>query len=596
MSTDFTTNAAAASSDAATNADATTNTAASGAATVGSIAVLTHHNDNGRTGANLNETILTTSNVNPQKFGKRFQRTVDGHIYAQILYVSNVPIPNKGVHNVVYVATMHNTVYAFDADGRVPDPLWLKNLGPSVRLPDTNIGPAHVDQRTKQTVSDYRDIAVEVGILSTPVISLTHNAIYVVAMTKDPKRQGLDAYTYHLHALDLSTGQEKLGGPVQLQATVRGKGDASTNGQITFASHRHNQRPALLLANDKIYIAFAAFGDAGPYHGWVFAYDAATLKQAAVFNTTPNSGEGGIWQAGSGLAADSANQIYLITGNGGYIDGTDFGDCFIKLRPNLTVLDWFSPFNNSALSGHDADVGSAGPLLIPGTNLLVGGGKEGKFHLIQRDKMGHLNKADNSQIVQDFYVTLPNNPNDAIGSAMADGQSHHIHGSPVHWNGPHGPCVYVWPENTVLHVFAMANGKFQTKPSPMPIKLTPQDQPIKTQQGVPMAQSSESGLSNIPGTSRGMPGGMLSISASGNTPGTGIVWVAHPLKDNANQAVVEGIVRAYDASSLKELWNSKANPQHDTIGNFAKFCPPTIANGKVYVASFSGFLAVYGLQ
>jgi hypothetical protein len=282
--------------DPTTNASVGSVAAANAA--MGSIAVLTHHNDNSRTGANLNETILNTSNVKPQRFGKLFERQVDGHIYAQILYVSNVPIPNQGVHNVVYVATMHNSVYAFDADEKnASAPLWQVLLGPSVILPKPLIAGG----------ASYHDISGEIGIISTPVISLEHKPIYVVALTKDPKKQDTDpsAYTHHLHALDLSTGQEKFGGPVQIQATIRGTGAGSTNGQLPFVSHRHNQRPALLFANQQIYIAFASFEDTRPYHGWLMAYDAATLKQTAVYNTTSNGNDGGIWQAGQGPAADA---------------------------------------------------------------------------------------------------------------------------------------------------------------------------------------------------------------------------------------------------------------------------------------------------
>ncbi len=550
---------------------------------VETINVLTQHNDNSRTGANLQEVMLTTSNVNQRQFGKLFERQVDGEIYAQPLYVGNLTIPNKGTHNVVYVATMHNSVYAFNADDpQATTPLWKTSLGPAAPLPDPNIGP----------FPNYRDISVEVGIISTPVISLTHNALYALVFTKIG-----NTYAHRLHALDLMTGAEKFGGPVQLQANVVGTSADSVNGRVIFTSHRQLQRSALLLANDTIYIAFAAYGDKDFYHGWVFAHSASTLQQSAVFNTTPNGTEAGIWMAGQGPSADSNNNIYLLTGNGSFDSGgSAWGDCFLKFRPNLTILDWFSPFDNSDLSNHDADVGSSGALLIPNTNLLVGGGKESKFHLMQTDKMGHINaQPQNSQIVQDFYVTLPDNLNDAIGSALRTGESHHIHGGPVYWNGPHGPWIYVWPEDTFLKAFALVNGKFQTKPAP-PIQLTPQKpSKINAQQGVPISQSTTRDPTGKPGGSPGMPGGILSISANGSTPGSGIVWASHPYSMDANQAVVPGIVRAFDASDLtKELWNSKQNASRDDIGNFAKFCPPTIANGKVYMASFSGHLAVYG--
>ncbi len=548
--------------------------------------ILTQHNDTSRTGANLHETQLTISNVNPQQFGKLFERQVDGQIYAQPLYVSNVTIPNQGSHNVVYVATMHNSVYAFDADDpQATAPLWHVSLGPSAPLPDPNIGPRSNLLATLQLLGNillknplsifsllrqlgtqdlqtalsifagYKDIAVEVGIVSTPVISLAQNTLYAVAFTKEG-----NSYAHRLHALDLATGEEKFRGPVQIKATVQGTGAGSVNGSIPFVSNRQLQRSALLLANDAIYIAFASYGDQDPYHGWVFAYNATSLEQIAVYNDTPNGSEGGIWMAGQGPSADSENNIYFITGNGDFKqDGSALGGSFVKLRLDLTLADWFAPFNTVALSQADIDVGSSGVLLIPDTNLLLGGGKEGKFYLLNKDDMGHFNANGDSQIVQSFYVA----------------QDHHIHGGPIYWNGPHGPWVYVWPENAFLRAYQLVNGQFQT---------------------TPISQSTTTDPANVPGGLPGMPGGMLSLSANGNTAGSGILWASHPYKASAIHATVEGILRAYDASDLtRELWNSKQNESRDDIGNFAKFCPPTIANGKVYMASFSGHLAVYGL-
>jgi len=504
------------------------------------LSILTQHNDNNRTGANLQEVVLNTSNVNQQQFGKLFTRQVDGHIYAQPLYLSNVNIPDQGTRNVVYVATMHNTVYAFDADdANAATQLWQTSLGPSIPLPDPHIGPP-----------GYSSISIEVGIVSTPVISLDHQAIYAVAATKAGNE-----YSHWLHALDLTTGAKLFGGPVQIGATIPRPGGG---GNISFTSSRHIQRAALLLTNDTIYIAFAAYGDAGTYHGWFFAHNATTLQKVAAYNTTPNGNRGGIWQAGRGPAADSDNNIYFVTGNGSFMaDGSALGDSFVKLRPDLALVDWFSPFNNATLDAQDIDVGSSGVLLIPDTNLLLGGGKEGKFYLIDRNHMGHFNPNNDNQIVQSFYVA----------------HNHHIHGGPVYWSGPQGPRVYVWPENDLLKAYQLNNGKFQT---------------------APVSQSTTVDPEGVPGGSSGMPGGFLSISANGNT--SGIVWASHPYNQDALNQVVEGIVRAYDASDLtNELWNTKQNADRDDIGNFAKFCPPTIANGKVYMATFSGDLAVYGL-
>ncbi len=234
-------------------------------------------------------------------------------------------------------------------------------------------------------------------------------------------------------------------------------------------------------------------------------------------------------------------------------------------------------------------MGSAGPLLIPNTDLLIGGGKESKFFLMKRESMGRYQPTlGNSQIVQNFYIIPPENPNDPIGSAA---KGHHVHGGPVFWNGSQGPWIYVWVEDDVLKAFALLpNGTFDTEPTPTPLKGF-----TNPQQGIPISKASQQGLGGISGISPRMPGGMLSLSANGNAAGTGILWASHQLA-NANQAIVPGILRAYDASNLtRELWNSKVNAQRDDIGNFAKFCPPTIANGRVYMATFSNAVEVYGL-
>jgi hypothetical protein len=366
----------------------------------GQVSVLTQHNDVSRTGANLKETSLNTFNVKVNQFGKLFERLVDGQIYAQPLYVSNLSIPNQGSHNVVYVATMHNSVYAFDADNpNASTPLWQRNLGPSV--PPTDLG------------SGYLDIQIEIGITSTPVIDLSSQTLYCVAKTKENS-----AYFQRLHALDITTGQPKSGSPVVIAASASGTGDGSINGTVSFNPLRHLNRPALLLLNGAIYLAFGSHGDRDPYHAWVLSYNATTLQQMAIFNGTANGSRGGIWQAGQGLAADANSYIYLITGNGTFdhnVGGPNLGMSFIKLStPGLAVADWFTPYNVSSLNSSDSDLGASGPLLIPGTNLVLGGGKEGVFHLLNRDMMGHFNAGSNAQIVQNFKATVG-----------------HIHGSPI---------------------------------------------------------------------------------------------------------------------------------------------------------------------
>src|SRR5260370_11796733 len=339
------------------------------------VSVLTQHNDNSRTGANLQEVRLTTSNVNSSQFGKLFTRKVDGHIYAQPLYVSNVTIPNKGTHNVVYVATMHNYVYAFDADDpRAAERLWEASLGLSVRLPDPNIGPRSslwptlglllsilvnlvkhpmetfsllrkMGKYSSLTVSElfggYKDISCEVGIVSTPVISLAHNTLYAVAFTKVG-----NAYAHHLHALDLTTGADKFGGPVQLGATVPGNGDGRVKGCVPFISHLQVQRSALLLHNDIVYVTFPSYGAQDPYHGLVFSYHATTLHQVAVYNTTPDGGEGGIWMAGQGPASAGKNNVYFMSGTWAFQrNQSPLGHIIVHIKPDLRLSHWFAPFN-----------------------------------------------------------------------------------------------------------------------------------------------------------------------------------------------------------------------------------------------------------
>ena len=582
------------------------------------VSVVTRHSDNNHSGANLQETRLTPATVTPDAFGHLFSYPVRGQIFAQPLYLSGLEFPGRGIRNVLFVATMHNQVYAFDADNPYQGhfPFWQRSLEPAIKLPDPNIGTTYIDAQRTDTGSAYtpagkavyRDIVREVGILSTPVISPEHNAIYVVTASKDPAKNDPSAYTHHLHALELTTGNELFGGPVVIEASAPGEGfvgrfkeqDNVVDGKIVFTSHRQLQRPALTLANDTIYIAFASYGDKDCYHGWVLAYAATSLQQTAAFVATPSKlasksprdvGRAGIWQAGEGLAAD-AQGIYMLTGNGGYKDGTDFADCFLKLDPvTLKALDWFTPFNTLQLAERDLDVGSSGALLVPGSNLLIGGGKESKLFVLKRDQMGHFDaSAGNGQIVQHFYVEPPDDPTDPIGSAAQDdGTGHHIHGSPVTWQGPNGTTIYVWCEDAVVKAF-QARGDGTYPATPLTLTGIP-----NAQLGTPASMGNSNGLGGAPGKSPGMPGGSLTVSANGGSACSAILWATHPLA-NANTGIAAGLVRAYDASDLsRELWNSQVNPSRDSLPSYAKFCPPTVANGRVYVPTFSDRVMVYGL-
>jgi hypothetical protein len=511
------------------------------------VAVLTHHNDNGRTGRNLNEAILNIGNVNTNTFGLLYTRPVDDQIYAQPLIATNISIPGKGVHNLVIVATVNDSVYAFDADdATVTAAYWQTNF-----LDANSVVPANTDM-TGACGGNYIDFSGRIGIVGTPVIDPTTGTIYLVARTIE-----LGTFVQRLHALDITTGAERLA-PVVISGTFSA---------ATFDPQRNNQRPALTLANGNIYIAWSSHCDWGPYSGWVMSYDASTLAQVAVYCDTPTGSQGGIWMSGQGLNADSSGNVYLSTGNGTVdTSGTvNRGQSFLKLDGStLNVLSWFTPGNYVYLNNGDYDLGSGGLLLIPGTTLALGGGKSGgsvssPLYLVSRDNMGGLSAiTTDTNIVQEFGVT-------------PTGYLNHIHGAPVWWDGTEGSYAYVWGESDRLHQyrFDTVNGVFFL--------------PVYSQ-------------SPTPAWVNGMTGGMLAISANGTNAGTGILWGSHQFTGNANQAVRPGILHAYDAQNVtNELWNSEQFSARDSIGTYAKFVPPTVANSKVYMATFSGRLNVYGL-
>ncbi|HEY9230676.1 MAG TPA: BACON domain-containing protein, partial [Blastocatellia bacterium] len=414
----------------------------------------------------------------------------------------------------------------------------------------------------------YHDLTPEIGITATPVIDPASNTLYVVAKTKDAPE---GTYHHRLHALDLATGNEKFGGPVEINASVAGNGSGGSNGTVALDHLHQLNRPGLLLLNNVIYIAFGSHGDADPYHGWVLGYNATTLQQVAVFNTTPDGAEAAIWQGGQGLAADTSGNIYLVTGNGTFdldVGGRDYGNAVLKLSTTagLTVADWFVPSNVDQLKVqktpkagkavapknlHDIDLGAGGPLLLPGTNLLLIVGKDHVLRLFDRNNLGHY-FADHNANLQEFSASL-----------------FIFMGAPIYWNGGEGPQIYLWGAGDALKAYRLIDGLFETTPA------------------------SQSAFNGVFGYSNSAP---LSLSANGTQAGSGIVWALGAASGDANGQTVPGILRAFDATDLsRELWNSRQNAARDDIGSFAKFNPPTIANGKVYVPTFSGQLHVYGL-
>ncbi len=505
--------------------------------------VWTHRYDNARTGANLTETQLNTSNVNTTQFGRLFSYAVDADVYTQPLVINNVSIPGKGTHNVVYVATNNNSVYAFDADnnqGANAQPLWQVNFnGPGViPLPATDVG-------TDNSIRTPGPI----GIMGTPVIDQMTGTLYLVARTQDTSGSTV-SYMQQLHALDITTGAEKFGGPVVIQASVSGSGYDNIGGIVTFNPLQENQRAGIALANGNVYIAWASYGDTDPYHGWVMAYSASTLQQVGVLCITPNGERGGIWQSGQPLSVDVSGNLYVATGNGDFDGVQNFGETILKLSPTLSVIDWFTPDNWAALNAGDLDLSSAGVLLVPGSTDVIGTGKDGFFYVLNQSNLGHT-QPGNGQIVQTFQVN-----------------DYEFHGSPTFWNGPLGPWAYVWGAEDYLKAFVFSGSSLNTVP------ISESTYPAPT----------------------GLPGGILTLSANGSQAGSGILWASIPYVDDAEHGIVAGVLHAFDATDLsQELWNSRLAAARDEVGNFAKFVPPVVANGKVYLASFSNQLNVYGL-
>lgn len=427
--------------------------------------VLTGGYDNGRTNSNLSEGQLTPAVVRPGTFGKLFSLAVDGQIYAQPLYVQNVAIPNQGTHNVVYAVTMHNSVYAFDADAP-STPLWTVNLGPSV---PTSLYSNDID-------GDYTDIQPENGILGTPVIDPASGTIYAVAATWEGGK-----FLYRLHALDITTGAEQPNSPVVITAQVPGAGDGSTDGVLAFNPGQHLQRPALLLLNGNVYAAFGSHGDADPFHGWIIGYSAANIQnQVSVFNPTPNGGGGSFWQSGRGLTADDAGNIYAVASNGTSDLQTNFADNVLRLDPSATKLaDWFSPYNVQDLNDSDSDLGTTGAMLLPGTNLLVTAGKQGVIYVLDKTNLGHSASGD-SGVVQRIDT----------GASLIFNMSC--------WNRPDGLFLYLHTVNAPVTAYRLQNGKLSTTPV------------ATAANGFPV------------------PFNGLTLSANGVTPGTGVLWAYAP--------------------------------------------------------------------
>jgi hypothetical protein len=514
--------------------------------------VLTYQYNNSRTGANINETILNPSNVNVSTFGKLHSFPVDSLVYGQPLYVPGLQIAG-GVHNIVFVITENNSVYAFDADYKVSTPLWHTRIGLPV--------PCSASQPVPGSNCNLVYLTSVIGITATPVIDLTqgtHGAIYVEGRT-DPNNAG--KYFHVLHKYDLSTGKDMSGSPVVINGSVHGTGKDNVNGVVTFNPRSENDRGALLLANGIVYVPFASINDAPIFHGWIFGYNATTMTRSYVFNTTPNNStnhggdgeQGGIWNGT--ITADANNVLYTTTGNGTW-DATvsDWGNSYLKLKPgtsSLKVLDYFTP-RALAFDTRDTDLGTNAAILLPdqtGTypHVMISGDKNGTVYVVNRDNMGkyHSSGDQNLQVLSG-----------AVGVHVpTSGDCNNTHndcnyGTPAYWNGN----VYFSGVNDNVKAFVFANGQLSG----------------------PMSKSA---------ATYGFPGATPAVSANGTT--NGIVWVIQP---------IISILHAYDATNLAtELYNStQASGGRDSLGSNTKFAPPTVVNGKVYVGTKNA-LVVYGL-
>jgi hypothetical protein len=519
--------------------------------------VLTQHNDVARTGQNLSETILNTTNVTSTTFGKVFSYSVDGQIYAQPLYVPNVSIGGN-TYNVIYVETQNDSLYAFDADGLQATPLWqVSFISPSEGITAV---PCEVNGVAIISCAAYPIW----GITATPVIDPTTNTMYLVTRTADN-----GTYLQTLHAIDITSGAEKFGGPVNISGSVPGTGSGSQKGIVTFDPLRDIQRVGLLEVNGVIYIAWA-----GSAHGWIMAYNATTLEQTAIFNTSPNSSMSGIWQTGNGLAADSSGNIYVATGNGTFdasTGGSDYGDSLLQLNSSLGVLNYFTPDDQACRAKNDLDLGSGGPLILPTQpgsvpNELIIAGKGGKP--CDTDPVASrvylLNQAD----LGGYNATQDNDVEEIIGSTIG------YYSSFAYWQGASATNVYGAGQNGSngkegdnLKMYTVTNGLLSTTPT---------------------AQS----------TNTFPVGATPSISA--NSTSDGIVWaIDRPESLGSQPGTGAAVLYAYDATNVATMLYNSAEAlsqkvARDRGGCGNKFAVPTVANGRVYVGT-QNELDVFGL-
>lgn len=524
--------------------------------------VITYHNDNQRTGENLTETLLTPSNVKQSGFGLQHLIAVDGKVDAQPLVLGGFSIGGSA-HDVVYVATEHDSVYAFDADSAAT--LWKASLAASGESPSDDRGCGQVTP--------------EIGITATPVIDRAAGTLFVVAMSKDSSGN----YHQRLHALSLSTGAELAHSPAEISASVAGSGaPATVNGRIVFDAGQYEERSALLLSQGTIYTSWTSHCDAENYTGWIIAYGESSLQQSAVFNDEPSGsqngqqGEASFWNSNSGPSADAGGDIYAMSANGvfdviltadGFPSGNDYGNSILRLSPaaggTMAVLDYFTMFNTVAESDSDTDLASGGLMLLPDQvdaagatrHLAVGAGKDQNIYVVDRDNLGKFNTGSDDNAYQPLLDAFPVYAAASCGGPGPGG----VYGAPVFFNG----TVFYSASGDVIRGFELAGARLPSQPT------------VKS--GRPFCY----------------PGAPLSVSAGGTQ--NGILWA---LENSSSQ----GVLHAYDAGSLTELYNSAQAGTRDQFGPGSKFTPPTVANGKVFVGTQAdtssggkNYLAIFGL-
>jgi hypothetical protein len=528
--------------------------------------VFTYHNDLARDGANTSEYALTPANVNTTAFGKLFSCTVDGAVYAQPLWVANLGI-GGGVHNVVFVATAHDSLYAFDADASPCVQLWQVSLidsshggsGGEVTVPDSTYANQY-----------YGSVSPEIGVIGTPVIDPLSMTLYVVSKSMSSATPA--SFYQRLHAIDITTGNERSGSPVSIDATTTYPGTGDGGPSVAFNVKQENQRAGLAMVNGTVYIAWAAHEDLMPWYGWMLGYSGASLTRSSALNVTPNSLQGGIWMSGAAPSADAAGNLYVITGNGAF-DVTnasgptnDYGDSFLQLSPGLTVSSWFAPSDQATDNTGDVDFGSGGAAVVldlstgPLRRLVVGGGKDGTLYVLNGDSMGGLGDPNAWQ-----YFSV----------------GHGIFATAAFWNN----TLYLTPVKSAVLAYEFDTGTYMFDATP---------------------------TSQSP-TTYGFPGATVTVSASG-TSTNGVVWAIDSSSycthhGTTNAPCGPAVLHAYDATNLAtELWNSSAVAA-DAAGYAVKFTVPTVANGRVYIGtrgnntggnygstSVSGELDVYGLK